>query len=59
MIVVGCVIKVSEVQLFGDEDIQEDLYLAVNQWPTVHDRVLVLGSRLTLSQCTAYCIEFR
>ena len=49
MIEVRCAVKVSEVRLFGDEDIEEYLFLTVNQWPSVHDRVLVHGSRLALS----------
>ena len=37
-------IQVSEVRLFGEEeDIQQDLYLAVCSWPTDRSKVLVYG----------------
>ncbi|XP_070562650.1 DDB1- and CUL4-associated factor 15-like [Ptychodera flava] len=36
--------KVSEVRLFGEEEIQDDLYIAVCSWPTDPTKVFVYGS---------------
>ncbi|XP_022109934.1 DDB1- and CUL4-associated factor 15-like [Acanthaster planci] len=35
--------KVSEVRLFNEEEIQQDLYIAVCSWPTDSSKVLVYG----------------
>ncbi|XP_033122001.1 DDB1- and CUL4-associated factor 15-like [Anneissia japonica] len=35
--------RVSEVRLFGDEEIQQDLYIAVCSWPTDQSKVMVYG----------------
>ncbi|XP_013412885.1 DDB1- and CUL4-associated factor 15 isoform X2 [Lingula anatina] len=35
--------KVSEVRLFGEEEIQQDLYIAVCQWSTDSRKILVYG----------------
>nr|XP_006812606.1 PREDICTED: uncharacterized protein LOC102805067 [Saccoglossus kowalevskii] len=37
-------VKVSEVRLFGEEEIQDDLYIAVCSWPTDASKVFVYGS---------------
>jgi len=38
----------SEVRLFGEEVIHEDLHLLVCEWPSVSDRVLVHGCRYSM-----------
>ena len=36
-------LQVSEVRLFGEEEIQQDLYIAICEWPTDTSRILVYG----------------
>jgi len=33
------------VRLFGDEQIQADLFLTVSQWPALHGTLLIHGYR--------------
>ena len=40
---VAFILQVAEVRLFGEEDIQQDLYIAVCEWPTDNTRILVYG----------------
>ncbi|XP_071953874.1 DDB1- and CUL4-associated factor 15-like [Antedon mediterranea] len=35
--------RVSEVLLFGEEEIQQDLYIAICSWPTDQSKILVYG----------------
>lgn len=35
--------KVSEVSLFGEEEIQQDLYIAICSWPSDNTKVMVYG----------------
>ncbi len=36
-------IQVGEVRLFGEEEIQRDLFLVVCEWPTDDTRVVIHG----------------
>ena len=41
--------KVSEIRLFGEEDIQQELFLSICEWPSLPDRLVVHGYRSVLS----------
>ncbi|XP_014676554.1 PREDICTED: DDB1- and CUL4-associated factor 15-like [Priapulus caudatus] len=43
--------KVATVRLFGEEELQQDLYIAVCQWPTDDSQILVYG------YCSVECYD--
>ncbi|KAI8509086.1 protein ubiquitination [Branchiostoma belcheri] len=49
--------KVSQVRLFGEEEIPTDIYLLVCQWPTDHNKVLVHGYSYHSGASTPSCDE--
>lgn len=38
-------LKVSEVKLFGEEELTVDLYISFCEWPSDHTKVLIFGHR--------------
>ena len=38
-----CLFQVAQVKLFGEEDIQQELFLSLCEWPTDDTRVLIHG----------------
>ncbi|XP_076353579.1 uncharacterized protein LOC143248774 isoform X1 [Tachypleus tridentatus] len=48
-------LKVSEVRLFGETEIMQDLKIAVCQWPTDDTKILVYGCCFTQIQDTVQC----
>lgn len=43
-------LKVSEVKLFGEEELTVDLYISFCEWPSDHTKVLIFGHRYESNQ---------